>query len=124
MSVPQYITDPDSVFAGVSEDDLRQKPNYANAERTYLSEKKNDHQEGSLAWIAHQLVRALEKEASHKKNPEHWTTIDNEKFKWSTNGGPTHTAAEVAAKGSYNTLIGENAYYSAKEHSWQASHDA
>jgi len=120
-SLPKYITDPDSVFEGDYE--LRQQPNYANVDRTYLAEKTNKHVEGSLPWIVHQLVRALEKEASHKLKPDQWKTIVKDKFRWSTNGGKEFTAEEVAANGSYNLLIGDSPFYQASKETWKTSHD-
>jgi hypothetical protein len=46
-----------------------------------------------------------------------------QQFRTRVNGGPWADAAAIAERGSYNILIGDNAYYSAAEETFASSHE-
>jgi SnoaL-like polyketide cyclase len=46
-----------------------------------------------------------------------------DKFRTRVNGGPWADAAAIAERGSYNILIGDNAYYAADQENFDSSHD-
>ncbi|CAG8511822.1 6101_t:CDS:2 [Scutellospora calospora] len=122
MAIPDYMTDKNSVL----EDKVEWrngKPNYTNANTLFEKERTKIHPTGSLEELVTNLVKNWEKEASHKLKAEEWRTIDHKLYKFSTNGGPWSTAEDMLKIGTYNALIGESEFYSAKRLNLHESHD-
>ena len=46
-------------------------------------------------------------------DPADFQTVDPEAYRFSCNGGPEHTLADMLRLGTYSALIGETALYSA-----------
>nr|WP_256789181.1 SnoaL-like polyketide cyclase [Frankia sp. AvcI1] len=122
---PLHVQGRDAVIAasqGVTWRD-GEPPDYHLSHQTMPAERSVHHEPGSLADIVERVVQVFEMELSHKKNPSEWVSMVADKVRVSVNGGPGVGSAELAERGSYNVLIGENPYYSATEESFESSHD-
>jgi hypothetical protein len=97
-------------------------PDYHLSHETMPLERTVHHQAGSLADIVERVVQVFEMELSHKTDPAQWVSMVADKIQVSVNGGRPVGSAELAERGSYNILIGENPYYSASEETFESSH--
>ncbi|CRK98758.1 CLUMA_CG012009, isoform B [Clunio marinus] len=94
------------------------KPNYTLANLAYLKGKCMKHEKGSLEMIVQNAVKTWEMEASHKKNPNQWKTIIQDKYNVQTNNGRVINLDEAFERGNYNVLMDEidpNVYDASKE---------
>ncbi|WP_261569005.1 ester cyclase [Frankia gtarii] len=122
---PLHVQGRDAVIAasqGVTWRD-GEPPDYHLSRQNMPAERSVHHEPGSLADIVERVVQVFEMELSHKKNPSEWVSMVADKVRVSVNGGPKVGSAELAERGSYNVLIGENPYYSANDESFESSHD-
>lgn len=122
---PLHVQGRDAVIAASQGMTWRdgEPPDYHLSHQNMPEERSVHHEPGSLADIVERVVQVFEMELSHKKNPSEWVSMVADKVKVSVNGGPRVGAAELAERGSYNVLIGENPYYSANDESFESSHD-
>jgi hypothetical protein len=97
-------------------------PDYHLSHEVMPRERTVQHAPGSLAEIVERVVQVFEMELSHKKDPAQWVSMVTDQIQVSVNGGTPVGSAELAERGSYNILIGENPYYSASEESFESSH--
>ncbi|WP_131770464.1 ester cyclase [Candidatus Protofrankia californiensis] len=97
-------------------------PDYSRSKETMPRERTHQHAEGSLADIVERVVQVFEMELSHKKDPAEWVSMVTDQLRVRVNGGPAATAVDLAERGSYNVLIGENPYYSANDETFESSH--
>jgi hypothetical protein len=98
-------------------------PDYHLSHQTMPSERTVHHPPGSLADTVERVVQVFEMELSHKKDPAQWVSMVTDRLRVSVNGGPAVGSAELAERGSYNILIGENPHYSASEETFESSHE-
>ncbi|MCK9924770.1 ester cyclase [Frankia sp. AgPm24] len=98
-------------------------PDYHLSHQDMPAQRTSQHAPGSLADIVERVVQVFEMELSHKKNPADWVSMVADKVVISVNGGQPVGSAELAERGSYNVLIGENPYYSAEQETFESSHD-
>lgn len=122
---PLHLRGREAVIAASTDDQWREgePPDYHFSREVMPGERVTQHAAGSLADIIERLVQVFEMELSHKKDPAQWVSMVSDQLRVSVNGGPPAVAAEVAERGSYNVLIGENVYYSANAESFRSSHD-
>ncbi|WP_018640114.1 hypothetical protein [Parafrankia elaeagni] len=123
-TTPLHLQGRDAVIAACPDARWRHgaPPDYHLSREVMPGERTTRHEPGSLADIVEQLVQVFEMELSHKADPAQWVSMVTDRIKVSLNGGPPADAAELAERGSYNILIGENPYYSAAEESFESSH--
>ncbi|ONH59286.1 SnoaL-like polyketide cyclase [Frankia sp. CcI49] len=98
-------------------------PDYHFSREVMPGERTTRHEPGSLADIVENLVQVFEMELSHKADPAQWVSMVVDRIKVSLNGGAPAGSAELAERGSYNILIGENPYYKASEETFESSHE-
>ncbi|WP_250284665.1 MULTISPECIES: ester cyclase [unclassified Frankia] len=122
---PLHVQGRDAVIAGSAGVRWRDgaPPDYRHSRETMPRERTCQHAEGSLADIVEKVVQVFEMELSHKKDPAQWVSMVTERLRVQVNGGPAATAADLAEKGSYNILIGENPHYSAGNETFESSHE-
>lgn len=118
-----WIQDRDTVIEQSVDTQWRDSipPDYTRTNSFLKQESKYNHLEGSLEAIVQNLVRAFEMEASFKTNPQQWVSIVTEKFRMSTNGGPTYTAQDIVEAGTYNLFLTETEHYNPKEEDFESS---
>ncbi|KAF7562529.1 hypothetical protein G7046_g1610 [Stylonectria norvegica] len=119
---PDYFTSPDAVLKDDAHWRFGRKPDYSKARKAYEETKEMNHAAGSLHQLVENLVKNWEIEASYKPQSEEWRTVDSTKYRFSVNGGPPLSAADMAKMGTYNALIEPNKYYSPKHNDFAASH--
>ncbi|GAM29178.1 hypothetical protein SAMD00019534_123540 [Acytostelium subglobosum LB1] len=123
MTLPDYMTDRNAVL---NDEGVKwrhgEAPVYTKANTLYDEQRTNVHATDSLEHLVENLVKNWEKEASFKIDAADWRTIDHKVYKFSTNGGEWSTVEDVLRVGTYNALLGETQYYSAKNTSFEESH--
>jgi hypothetical protein len=119
---PLWLQERDSVIAQDEGVNWRKgRPDYHLTNQVVHKERTRHFLTDSLEMAVENLVRVFEMEVSHKRNPEQWVTIVQDKFRTRTNGGEWSTPQDIAERGSYNLFIGETPYYSAKEETFESS---
>ncbi|HEY9708643.1 MAG TPA: ester cyclase [Oculatellaceae cyanobacterium] len=120
---PLWIQDRDTVIEKSADAEWRYSspPDYTRTNSFLQQESKYNHLEGSLEAVVQNLVRAFEMEASFKTNPQQWVSIVAEKFRMSTNGGPTYTAQDIVEEGTYNLFLTETEHYNPKQEDFESS---
>jgi len=83
------------------------KPDYTVANLAYVKGKTMNHAAGSLEELVENLVKTWEMEASHKTDFEQWTTVDQEDYNVTYNGGPIISGKDAKEMGNYNWLFGQ-----------------
>jgi hypothetical protein len=96
-------------------------PDYTLSNQAMRAERTRPHAPDSLEAAVELIVQVYELEVSHKQDPSQWNCVVLDKFRTRTNGGPWYTAKDIAEKGSYNLFIGETAYYSAANETFESS---
>jgi hypothetical protein len=84
--------------------------------------KSMNHEEGSLPQLVENLVKNWEIEASFKKDPSDWRTVDPKRYTFSMSGGPPQPAEHMLKVGTYNAIIAPNEYYSPEGSDFDSSH--
>ncbi len=87
------------------------RPDYCHTNQFGEKERKDEHGQGTLNAIAHNLVKTCEMEACHKNNPQQWLSVVPEKFPMSSNGGPEYTASDIAEAETDNLFLGDTEHY-------------
>jgi hypothetical protein len=120
---PLWVQDRDTVIAHSTDAEWRYQtpPDYTESKEGLAKESTRNHANGSLEAIVQNLVRTFEMEASFKTNPQQWLSIVNDKFRMSSNGGPTYTASDVSKSGTYNLFMGDTQDYKASEETFESS---
>jgi hypothetical protein len=123
-STPPHVRGRDAVIADSAGVVWRDgaPPDYHLSQQTMPLERTVHHPAGSLGDIVERVVQVFEMELSHKKDPAQWVSMVTDQLRVSVNGGAAVGSAELAERGSYNILIGENPYYSADEETFESSH--
>lgn len=100
------------------------KPNYDAVVEKWKRQKKAYHENASLEKTVENLVKEWEAEASHKKDPKDWKTIDIDNWYLSGNAGRKVDAFENVEVGNYNALMNDVdlELYNHKM-TWDESHD-
>ncbi|MGW1863661.1 SnoaL-like polyketide cyclase [Streptomyces collinus] len=98
------------------------RPDYELSATAMPRQRSTRHDTGSLEEITETLVQVFEMEISHKKDPENWVSVVEDRFRTRVNGGPWADARDLAERGSYNVLIGDSVFYRQDELSFEASH--
>jgi SnoaL-like polyketide cyclase len=96
-------------------------PDYALSNQAMRTERTRQFAPDSLEAAVELIVQVYELEVSHKQDPAQWNCVVLDKFRTRTNGGPWHSAQDVAEKGSYNLFIGETPFYSAAQETFESS---
>ncbi|OHV41340.1 MULTISPECIES: ester cyclase [Pseudofrankia] len=124
-STPPHLRGRDAVIAGSEGVVWRDgaPPDYHLSHQVMPLEKSVHHPAGSLSDVVERVVQVFEMELSHKKDPAQWVSTVTDQLQVSVNGGQAVGSAELAERGSYNILIGENPYYSAGDETFESSHD-
>jgi len=82
------------------------KPDYTLANLAYLQGKTMNHSAGSLEELVENIVKTWEMEASHKKDFNQWSTVEQESYVVACNGSPEIPGEQVKEMGNYNALLG------------------
>ncbi len=61
-------------------------------------------------------------EVSHITDPNQWSTVDLNNYRFSCNGQQKYTGWEMLKQGTYNALIGQTNYYDSNSVSFEESH--
>ncbi|MEX5711647.1 MULTISPECIES: SnoaL-like polyketide cyclase [Parafrankia] len=124
-TTPLHLRGRDAVIAASTDARWRDgaPPDYRFSREVMPGERTVHHTPGSLADVVEQLVQVFEMELSYKSDPAQWVSMVSDRIRVSMNGGPAADSAELAERGSYNVLIGENPYYSAAAETFESSHE-
>jgi hypothetical protein len=98
-------------------------PDYGFSDEQIPAQRISQHAPDSLAAIVERLVQVFEMEVSNKPDPATWLSVASERFRMNINGGEISSADMTATHGTYNLLIGESPYYSAKQETFASSHE-
>ena len=98
-----------------------EKPDYSLSNQKLASESKYNHPQHSLADIVQNLVRSFDIEANFKIDSKQWSTIVQDKFYFSTNGGRKYKVKDLIESGTYKLLIGDTQHYKASEENFETS---
>jgi len=98
-------------------------PDYHFSQTLMPAQRTKQHDPNSLEAIVERLVQVFEMEISFKPDPSKWLSVVQGSFKTSVNGGRSYDAQELAARGSYNVLIGTSPFYDSASESFESSHD-
>lgn len=98
-----------------------EKPDYSWSDQKLAVESKYNHPQYSLADIIQNLVRSFDIEANFKIDSTQWSTIVQDKFYLSTNGGYKYKVEDLIKSGTYKLLIGDTQYYRASEENFETS---
>ncbi|MET0384877.1 MAG: SnoaL-like polyketide cyclase [Polyangiales bacterium] len=98
-------------------------PDYGFSDTQMPVQRTSQHAAGSLGAIVEGLVQIFEMEVSNKPDPATWLSVARDHFRMNINGGEVASADLTATHGTYNLLIGESPYYSAKEETFASSHE-
>ncbi|KAK9791845.1 hypothetical protein WJX73_000514 [Symbiochloris irregularis] len=120
-TLPDFLTDPNAVLKDSVDWRHGQVPDYSAANAKYASERTVLHSQDSLEQRVTCLVKNWEKEVSFKQHlkdfrtmaPGWWVTV---------NGGRKFTLPDVLEQGSYNALIGEQAFFCSSKLGFEESH--
>jgi hypothetical protein len=96
-------------------------PDYTHSNENLTKESTRNHPQGSLETIVQNLVRTFDVEANFKINPQQWISVVQDKFRMSTNGGPSYTVSDLVESGTYKLLIGNTEHYKASEENFESS---
>jgi len=101
------------------------KPNYDQVIAKWKRQKETYHENGSLEETVENLVKEWEAEASHKKDPKDWKTIDIDNWYLSGNAGSKVDAFENVEVGNYNALMNDVDDLELYNHemTWDESHE-
>jgi hypothetical protein len=98
-------------------------PDYHFSRERMPEQRMCQHAPGSLAAVVEGVVQVFEMEISFKPDSTKWLSVVQNRFKSRVNGGPDYDAPALAARGSYNVLIGESPFYSSDSETFESSHD-
>jgi len=100
------------------------KPNYDQVIAKWKRQKETFHESDSLEKTVENLVKEWEAEASHKKDPKDWKTIDIDNWYLSGNAGRKVNAFENVKVGNYNALMNDvDLELYNHEMTWDESHE-
>ena len=102
------------------------KPDYTLANLSYIKEKTRNHAAGSLEEVVEDLVKTWEMEASHKRDPAQWQTIDLDNFQMSSNGSIPIKPPKIFEMGNYNVLLNgavRKELYDVEKETFESSHN-
>lgn len=99
-----------------------QAPDYGFSDEQTPAQRTSSHAHDSLEAIVERLVQVFEMEVSNKPDPSTWLSVARDRFRMNINGGEVASADMTATHGTYNLLIGESPYYSAKQEDFATSH--
>ncbi|GAA4969547.1 SnoaL-like polyketide cyclase [Uniformispora flossi] len=120
---PLWLQGREAVMAAADAADWREgAPDYHLSHTVMPAQRTHTFDTGSLEAIVESIVQVFEMEVSHKKDPATWVSMVTEKFRTRVNGGPWASAADIAAIGSYNILIGDSIFYRSGEEDFESSH--
>ncbi|NGN66690.1 SnoaL-like polyketide cyclase [Streptomyces sp. A7024] len=123
QETPIWLQGRDAVVAAAEPEDWRDEaPGYEKSHELMPRQRTHEFEPGSLEAVVESIVQVFEMEVSHKKDPATWVSMVTEHFRTNVNGGPWVTAADIAATGSYNILIGDSVFYR-KDESFESSHE-
>ncbi|MEO0538621.1 MAG: ester cyclase [Cyanobacteria bacterium P01_A01_bin.123] len=124
QDLPLWVQDREDVLKQSKETEWRygDRPDYSRNNAISVEERRQ-HKQGSLDWIAHNLVRTFEMEATFKTNPQQWISVVVDKFRMSTNGGQAHTAQEIIDAGTYNLFLNDSEHYRASDENFESSYN-
>jgi len=80
-------------------------PEYTIVNLAYLKGKTMSHAAGSLEELVENLVKTWEFESSHKIDLSQWTTVNQDRYKVSCNGGPDVKGKVAKNIGNYGWLL-------------------
>jgi hypothetical protein len=122
-SLPLWVQHRDQVLEQSTNIEWRygKFPDYTRSNENLAKESTYNHPQGSLEAIVQNLVRTFDIEANFKTNPQQWISVVNDKFRMSTNGGPSYTVSDVVESGTYKLLIGNTQHYKAAEENFETS---
>ncbi|MDB9377865.1 SnoaL-like polyketide cyclase, partial [Nodularia sphaerocarpa CS-585A2] len=122
-SLPLWVQHRDKVLEQSTDIEWRygKFPDYTRSNENLAKESTRNHPQGSLEAIVQNLVRTFDVEANFKTNPQQWISVVNEKFRMSTNGGPSYTISDLVESGTYKLLIGNTQHYKAAEENFETS---
>jgi hypothetical protein len=101
------------------------KPDYSLTDLLFLKGRTKHHPEGSLELVVENLVKTWEMERSHKTDHRQHSSVDQEHFSLSANGGRTFNNEEANQVGNYNVLLDScpSEIYDADNTTCAESHD-
>ncbi|NUU25176.1 MAG: SnoaL-like polyketide cyclase [Streptomycetaceae bacterium] len=121
---PLWLQGREAVMAAADPGDWRaEAPDYHLSHTVMPAQRTHVFEAGSLEAVVESIVQVFEMEVSHKKDPATWVSMVTEKFRTNVNGGPWATAADIAAIGSYNILIGDSVFYRSGAEDFASSHE-
>jgi hypothetical protein len=121
--VPLWLQGRDAVIAAADPAGWRGPgPDYHLSAEVMPGQRTHQFAPTQLEAIVERLVQVFEMEVSHKADPATWVSMAADRFRTRANGGPWASAADIAAQGSYNILIGDSPYYQRDEETFSSQH--
>lgn len=100
------------------------QPNYDKADLVFFRGRSCKYKPGSLQAILEEAVKTWEFEASHLPY-EHWTSIKQDDYQVSANGGKVYHGREGPEAGNYNWLLSscDKSLYDSEKQTFHTSHN-